>query len=326
MKSSNLQSDKINLYFDWQRLSTLVALHFQTPTVKLTSIWVPQNHPWTITGPSVLRQVSQRLSLADKHPYHSVALRWSGSHVLCLSFPIFFALPKPKVCIYHIGIVYIIQKYPEKTDQVGVQFFPRSKKGVKTQNQTRVLHFTIPEKQKGSPLFGILLHWTDLEVDIICMKVLDTENIPLFKRSDCHRLSNSFTEKKIVACGGSQWRKQCSHKRSKWCTTKQHQHHGFRDEVPRRMEKLPHWSCKVRLESWSLLAASNMSLTLTWTAKNIRNKTYELCFYIHTHIDIYIYNFIYSLYITNLHHTVAIEEGYNLMVVSVASGVIGFVF
>ena len=88
MKSSNLQSDKINLYFNWQRLSTLVALHFQTPTVKLTSIWVPQNHPWTI-GPSVLRQVSQRLSLADKHPYHSVALRWSGSHVLCLSFPIF---------------------------------------------------------------------------------------------------------------------------------------------------------------------------------------------------------------------------------------------
>lgn len=95
MKSSNLQSDKINLYFNWQRLSTLVALHFQTPTVKLTSIWVPQNHPWTITGPSVLRQVSQRLSLADKHPYHSVALRWSGSHVLCLSFPISFALPKP---------------------------------------------------------------------------------------------------------------------------------------------------------------------------------------------------------------------------------------
>lgn len=57
-----------------------------------------------------------------------------------------------------------------------MQFFPRSKKGVKTQNQTRVLHFTIPEKQKRSPLFGILLHWTDLEVDIICMKVLGTEN------------------------------------------------------------------------------------------------------------------------------------------------------
>ena len=73
----------------------------------------------------------------------------------------FFALVSQSFCTAEtvcIGIVYVIQKYPEKTDQVGVQFFPRSKKGVKTQNQTRVLHFTIPEKQKRSPLFGILLH------------------------------------------------------------------------------------------------------------------------------------------------------------------------
>ena len=203
----------------------------------------------------------------------------------------FFALVSQFFCTAEIKSLYRYSLYnteiSRKNRSGWCAVFPSKQKGCQNSEPNTGTTFHHPRKAKtftsfwntsalnwfgsGHYLYESFRHWKHL-----CSQP------PLFKRSDCHRLSNSFTEKN-VACGGSQWRKQCSHKRSKWCTTKQHQHHGFRDEVPRRMEKLPHWSCKVWLESWSLLAASNMSMTLTWTAKNIRNKTYEL------YISIYIY-------------------------------------